>query len=77
MYSDAVGIIPVAEALLGKGVPLGTVLAFMMAVIALSLPEMLILRKVVQWPLLGIFAGYLAVSFVLVGILFNNLRSVF
>jgi len=76
MYSDAVGIIPVAEALLGKGVPVGTVLAFMMAVIALSLPEMLILRKVVQWPLLGIFAGYLAVSFVLVGITFNALRSV-
>lgn len=77
MYSDAVGIIPVAEALLGKGVPVGTVLAFMMAVIALSLPEMLILRRVVQWPLLGIFAGYLTVSFVLVGVLFNALRSVF
>lgn len=77
MYSDAVGIIPVAEALLGKGVPLGTVLAFMMAVIALSLPEMLILRRVAQWPLLGIFAAYLAVAFVLVGVLFNSLRSVF
>lgn len=75
MYSDAVGIIPVAEALLGKGVPVGTVLAFMMAVIALSLPEMLILRKVVKWPLLGVFAAYLAVSFVLVGVLFNSLRS--
>jgi uncharacterized protein len=76
MYSDAVGIIPVAEALLGKGVPVGTVLAFMMAVIALSLPEMLILRKVVKWPLLGIFAGYLAVAFILVGITFNTLRTV-
>jgi len=76
MYSDAVGIIPVAEALLGKGVPLGTVLAFMMAVIALSLPEMLILRKVVKWPLLGIFAAYLATAFVLVGVLFNALRPV-
>jgi uncharacterized protein len=76
MYSDAVGIIPVAEALLGKGVPLGTVLAFMMAVIALSLPEMLILRKVVKWPLLGIFAAYLATAFVLVGVLFNALRFV-
>ncbi len=75
MYSDAVGIIPVAEALLGKGVPVGTVLAFMMAVIALSLPEMLILRKVVKWPLLGIFAGYLAVAFILVGVSFNALRS--
>jgi hypothetical protein len=66
----------VAEALLGKGVPLGTVLAFMMAVIALSLPEMLILRKVVKWPLLGLFAAYLATAFVLVGVLFNALRSV-
>jgi len=75
MYSDAVGIIPVAEALLGKGVPVGTVLAFMMAVIALSLPEMLILRKVAKWPLLGIFAAYLATAFVLVGVLFNALRS--
>ncbi len=75
MYSDAVGIIPVAEALLGKGVPLGTVLAFMMAVVALSLPEMLILRKVVKWPLLGLFAAYLATAFVGVGVLFNALRS--
>lgn len=75
LYSDAVGIIPVAEALLGKGVPIGTVLAFMMAVIALSLPEMLILRKVAKWPLLGIFAGYLAASFVLIGVTFNALRS--
>ncbi len=76
MYSDAVGIIPVAEALLGKGVPVGTVLAFMMAVVALSLPEMLILRRVVKWPLLGVFAGYLAVAFVLVGVGLNALRSV-
>lgn len=75
MYSDAVGIIPIAEALLGKGVPLGTVLAFMMAVIALSLPEMLILRKVVKWPLLGVFSTYLTISFVLVGIFFNSLAS--
>ncbi len=75
MYSDAVGIIPVAEALLGKGVPLGTVLAFMMAVIALSLPEMLILRKVAKWPLLGLFAAYLAAAFVCVGVLFNALRT--
>jgi uncharacterized membrane protein YraQ (UPF0718 family) len=76
MYSDAVGIIPVAEALLGKGVPLGTVLAFMMAVIALSLPEMLILRKVVKWPLLGLYAAYLAIAFIMVGVLFNFLRNI-
>jgi len=73
LYSDAVGIIPVAEVLLQKGVPLGTVLAFMMAVVALSLPEMLILRKVVKWPLLALFAAYLATAFVVTGMLFNNL----
>jgi hypothetical protein len=76
LYSDAVGIIPIAEVLLQKGVPLGTVLAFMMAVTALSLPEMVILRKVVQWPLLGVFAGYLATAFVIVGLLFNALKGV-
>jgi uncharacterized protein len=76
LYSDAVGIIPIAEVLLGKGVPLGTVLAFMMAVTALSFPEMLILRKVVKWPLLGLFAAYLATAFVVVGTLFNFLRGV-
>ncbi len=75
LYSDAVGIIPIAEVLLQKGVPLGTVLAFMMAVTALSLPEMIILRKVVKWPFLGVFAGILAVAFVFVGVLFNSLRG--
>jgi uncharacterized membrane protein YraQ (UPF0718 family) len=77
LYSDAVGMIPIAEVLLSKGIPVGTVLAFMMAVTALSLPEMLILRKVVRWPLLGVFAGYLAISFVFVGVFFNALRGVF
>lgn len=75
LYSDAVGIIPIAEVLLQKGVPVGTVLAFMMAVTALSLPEMVILRKVVRWPLLGLFAGYLVIAFVVVGFLFNGLRG--
>lgn len=76
LYSDAVGIIPIAEVLLGKGVPVGTVLAFMMAVTALSLPEMIILRKVVKWPLLGLFAGYLTLAFFIVGVSFNYLRGV-
>lgn len=76
LYSDAVGIIPIAEVLLQKGVPLGTVLAFMMAVVALSFPEMLILRKVVKWPLLALFAGFLATSFVIVGMLFNSLAGI-
>jgi uncharacterized membrane protein YraQ (UPF0718 family) len=76
LYSDAVGIIPIAEVLLGKGVPIGTVLAFMMAVTALSLPEMIILKKVVKVPLLALFAGYLATAFVIVGLLFNQLRGI-
>ena len=76
LYSDAVGIIPIAEVLLQKGVPLGTVLAFMMAVTALSLPEMVILRKVVKWPFLGLFATYLTTAFIIVGVLFNSLRNV-
>ena len=75
LYSNAVGVVPVAEAMLLKGVALGTTLAFMMSVATLSLPEMLILRKVIKWPALLIFCGVLAVSFVLVGILFNLLPT--
>ena len=74
MYANASGIIPVAEALLGKGVPVGTVLALMMSVVALSLPEMIILRKVLKVRMLGFFAGYLALAFIAVGYLFNTLR---
>ena len=57
--------------------PLGTVLAFMMAVTALSLPEMIILKKVVKVPLLALFAAYLAIAFVIVGMLFNQLRGLY
>jgi len=71
MYSNAAGIIPVVEALLGKGAALGTVLAFMMSVIALSLPEMIILRKVLRPRLIATFAGVVAVGIMLVGWLFN------
>jgi uncharacterized protein len=71
LYSNATGIIPVAEAMLGKGVAVGTTLALMMSVAALSLPEMLILRKVIRWPALALFAGVLAVAFTLVGWAFN------
>ena len=74
LYGEASGVIPVAEALLGKGVPVGTVLALMMSVVALSLPEMIILRKVLTVRMLGFFAAYLAVSFVLVGYLFNAIQ---
>ena len=71
MYSNAAGIIPVVQALLGKGAALGTVLAFMMAVIALSLPEAIILRKVLKPRLLALFFGVVAVGIMLVGYLFN------
>jgi len=73
LYSNATGIIPVAEAMLGKGVAIGTTLALMMSVAALSLPEMLILRKVVRWQALAVFASVLAVAFILVGWGFNAL----
>jgi uncharacterized membrane protein YraQ (UPF0718 family) len=71
MYSNAAGIIPVVEALLGKGAALGTVLAFMMSVIALSLPEMVILRKVLKMRLIWTFIGVVACGILIVGYLFN------
>ncbi len=71
LYSNATGVIPLAEAMLGKGVAIGTTLALMMSIAALSLPEMLILRKVIRWPALALYAGVLAVSFTLVGLVFN------
>ncbi len=71
MYSNAAGIIPIVEALLGKGAALGTVLAFMMSVIALSLPEMVILRKVLKPKLIGAFIGVVASGILIVGYLFN------
>jgi uncharacterized membrane protein YraQ (UPF0718 family) len=71
MYSNAAGIIPVVHALLEKGAALGTVLAFMMAVIALSLPELIILRKVLRPRLIGAFVGIVAAGIVLIGYLFN------
>ncbi len=74
LYSNATGIIPVAEAMLTKGVAIGTTLALMMSVAALSLPEMLILRKVIKWQALGLFVMVLAVAFMLVGWGFNALN---
>jgi uncharacterized protein len=71
MYSNAAGIIPVVHALLEKGAALGTVLAFMMAVIALSLPETIILRKVLKPALIAVFLGVVTAGIVLVGYLFN------
>jgi uncharacterized membrane protein YraQ (UPF0718 family) len=71
MYSNAAGIIPIVQALLGKGAALGTVLAFMMSVIALSLPEAIILRKVLKLPLILTFFGTVAFGILIVGYLFN------
>ena len=73
MYSNAAGIIPVVQALLGKGAALGTVLAFMMSVIGLSLPERIILRKVLRPQLIAVFVGVVATGILLVGYLFNVL----
>ncbi len=71
MYTNAAGIIPIVEALLAKGASLGTVLAFMMSVIALSLPEMVILRKVLKLRLIAVFVGVVATGIMLVGFIFN------
>jgi uncharacterized membrane protein YraQ (UPF0718 family) len=71
MYSNAAGIIPVVEALLGKGAALGTVLAFMMSVIGLSLPEIIILRKVLSLKLIAVFVAVVALGILGVGFLFN------
>ncbi len=71
LYSNAAGVIPIVYALMKKGLSMGTVLAFMMAVTALSLPEMIILRKVLKLPLLAVFVGIMAVTITAVGYLFN------
>jgi uncharacterized membrane protein YraQ (UPF0718 family) len=71
MYSNAAGIIPIMQALMEKGAALGTTLAFMMAVIGLSLPETIILRKVLKWQLIGVFVGVVAAGIIVIGYLFN------
>lgn len=73
MYSNAAGIVPIVQALLEKGAALGTVLAFMMSVIALSAPEALILRKVLTWRLIAVFFAVVASGIVATGYLFNLL----
>ena len=71
MYTNAAGVIPIVQALLAKGAALGTVLAFMMSVIALSFPEMVILRKVLKMRLIATFVGVVASGILLVGFVFN------
>jgi uncharacterized membrane protein YraQ (UPF0718 family) len=75
LYSNATGVIPVAEALLGKGVPIGTVIVLMMSVVAISIPEFVILRKVIRIQGLVYFASFLALAFIFVGYMFNALVS--
>ena len=71
LYSNAAGTIPIVQALVEKGMPLGTALAFMMAVVAISTPEMIILRKVIKPKLIAIFTGVVSLSIILIGYLFN------
>jgi hypothetical protein len=73
LYSNAAGIIPIVSVLIEKGVTLGTALAFMMSVIGLSLPEIIILKKVLKWQLIGVFVGVVALGIVIVGLIFNYL----
>lgn len=74
LYSNAVGVIPLGEAMLGKGMGLGTTLAFMMSVAAISLPEILILKKVLKWQALALFIAVIAVSMMLAGWIFNLIK---
>ncbi|MBS2100189.1 permease [Carboxylicivirga linearis] len=71
LYSNAAGIIPIVSVLIEKGVSLGTALAFMMSVIGLSLPEIVILKKVLKWQLIAVFVGVVATGIVIVGYVFN------
>jgi len=73
LYSNAAGIIPIVSVLIEKGVTIGTALAFMMSVIGLSLPEIIILKKVLKWQLIGIFVAVVATGILLVGFIFNYL----
>jgi uncharacterized membrane protein YraQ (UPF0718 family) len=71
LYSNAAGTIPIIQALVEKGMPMGTALAFMMSIVAISTPEMIILRKVIKPKLIAVFAGVVAVAIIIVGYLFN------
>jgi len=71
MYANAAGIIPVIQVFVAKGVPMGTAIAFMMAVVGLSLPEATLLKKVMTWKLIGIFFGTITLFIIALGYLFN------
>ena len=71
MYANAAGVVPIVEVFVAKGIPLGTAIAFMMAVVGLSLPEATLLKKVMSWRLIGIFFGTVTLFIILSGYLFN------
>jgi len=71
LYSNAAGTIPIVQALVEKGVPMGTSLAFMMATVAISAPELIILRKVIKPKMIAIFAGTISIFVIMIGYLFN------
>lgn len=73
LYANSVSIIPVIEAMVGKGIPMGSAIAFMTATVTVSLPELLMLKKLMRWQLLGTFFGITVVGIVLIGVLFNIL----
>jgi len=71
LYSNASGVIPIVQSLVSKGVPIGTALALMMAIVGISLPEALILKKVIKWQLLAIFFSIVTLGIIVIGYLFN------
>ena len=71
MYANAAGIVPVIEVFVAKGISIGTALAFMMAVVGLSLPEATLLKKVMTWRLIGIFFGLITLFIIVLGYLYN------
>ena len=73
LYANSVSVIPVMEALVGKGVPLGTALAFMTAIVTVSIPEALILKKVMKWQLLSLFFGITITGIIIMGYIFNGI----
>lgn len=71
LYSNVTGIVPIADVLIAKGLPIGTTLAFLMSTVAISLPEFIILRKVLKLQMLAFFVAYLTLAFITVGYVFN------
>lgn len=71
MYANAAGIVPIIEVFVAKGIPLGTAIAFMMAVVGLSLPEATLLKKVMTWRLIGIFFGVITLFIIILGYIYN------